>query len=42
VTIAALASGVPEPATWALTILGFGLVGGVMRRQRRKVRLGYG
>jgi hypothetical protein len=42
VTIAPLAAAVPEPATWALTILGFGLVGGVMRRQRRKARLGYG
>ncbi len=39
VTIAPLASAVPEPATWALTILGFGLMGGVMRRQRRKMRL---
>ncbi|GGB20210.1 hypothetical protein GCM10011380_07240 [Sphingomonas metalli] len=25
---------VPEPATWALLILGFGLVGGAMRRRR--------
>ena len=25
---------VPEPATWALTILGFGLTGAVLRRQR--------
>jgi hypothetical protein len=37
VTIAALAGGVPEPATWALMILGFGLVGGVLRRQRRRI-----
>ena len=27
-------SAMPEPATWAMLILGFGLVGGVMRRQR--------
>jgi hypothetical protein len=27
-------SGVPEPATWALMILGFGAVGGAMRRRR--------
>lgn len=26
--------GVPEPATWALTILGFGLTGAVLRRRR--------
>ena len=26
--------GVPEPATWAMMILGFGVVGGAMRRRR--------
>jgi hypothetical protein len=26
--------GVPEPATWALTIMGFGVVGGALRRRR--------
>jgi hypothetical protein len=26
---------IPEPATWAMMIAGFGLVGGMMRRQRR-------
>lgn len=26
---------VPEPATWAFMIFGFGAIGGVMRRQRR-------
>lgn len=26
--------GVPEPATWALTLLGFGLAGGALRRRR--------
>ncbi|MGL6043663.1 MAG: PEPxxWA-CTERM sorting domain-containing protein, partial [Sandaracinobacteroides sp.] len=26
---------VPEPATWAMLIGGFGLVGGMLRRQRR-------
>lgn len=26
---------VPEPATWALLVLGFGGVGGVLRRTRR-------
>jgi hypothetical protein len=31
---AALAVGVPEPATWAMMIAGFGLAGGAMRRRR--------
>lgn len=30
---------VPEPATWAMMIIGFGLVGGVVRRDRRTVAL---
>ena len=29
-------SAVPEPATWALMILGFGLVGGMMRGSSRR------
>lgn len=29
---------VPEPMTWAMMIVGIGLVGGAMRRQRRTVR----
>jgi hypothetical protein len=28
---------VPEPATWGMMILGFGAVGGVLRRRRNKV-----
>ena len=35
---------VPEPATWAMMILGFGLIGGVMRRRRSptaKLRISY-
>jgi hypothetical protein len=31
---------VPEPASWALMLAGFGLVGGVMRSQRRQVSFG--
>jgi hypothetical protein len=34
-----LAGGVPEPATWGLMLLGFGLVGGSMRRRRAQVAL---
>ena len=33
----AFAGGVPEPATWALMMLGVGLAGGVMRRRAQKV-----
>jgi hypothetical protein len=29
--------GVPEPASWAMLIVGFGLTGGLMRRQQRAV-----
>ncbi len=33
---------VPEPATWAFMILGFGAIGGAMRRQRKaNVKLSY-
>jgi hypothetical protein len=30
---------VPEPATWAMMILGFGGVGGLMRRRRETMAL---
>ena len=30
-----LVAAVPEPATWALMILGFGIVGSALRRRRR-------
>lgn len=33
-TAAGIAAAVPEPATWLSMILGFGLIGGVMRRRR--------
>lgn len=32
---------VPEPATWALMILGFGAIGAAMRRSRTTVRVHY-
>lgn len=31
------AGGVPEPATWAMLILGFGMVGGALRARRKAV-----
>jgi PEP-CTERM motif len=40
-TISALGA-VPEPASWAMMIAGFGLVGGAMRRRRgQTVKVGY-
>ena len=32
--ITAQAGGVPEPATWAMMIIGFGLAGSMVRRRR--------
>ena len=34
-------SAVPEPAAWALMIAGFGMVGGVLRRQRKTTQLAF-
>lgn len=36
VGIAGIAGGVPEPATWAMMIIGFGLVGATMRRRAQR------
>ena len=33
--VAVEVAGVPEPATWATMIAGFGLIGGGLRRHRR-------
>lgn len=40
VRVTAVPGAVPEPATWAMMLLGFGIVGGAMRR-RRKVGVSY-
>lgn len=37
----ALNGAVPEPATWALLILGFGALGATMRRTKREVRVSF-
>jgi len=34
-----VSTGVPEPGTWAIMILGFGMAGAAMRRRRHAVRL---
>lgn len=34
-------AGVPEPQTWLMLILGFGVVGGAIRRQKRQTRIVY-
>ena len=34
-------AGVPEPAAWALMLLGFGLMGSAMRRRRQTMRITY-
>ena len=34
-------SAVPEPATWGMMIMGFGMVGGAMRRRRPKITVSY-
>lgn len=36
-----VAAAVPEPSTWAVLILGFGVVGGAMRARRTSTRLRY-
>ena len=36
VSIGGHAAGVPEPANWAMLLLGFGLIGGAMRTTRRR------
>jgi hypothetical protein len=31
---------VPEPSTWALLLIGFGVVGGILRRSKRSLGAG--
>ena len=41
VRISGVAAAVPEPATWAMMLLGFGMVGAASRYRRRKVAVAY-
>ncbi|MEP3225203.1 MAG: PEPxxWA-CTERM sorting domain-containing protein [Parasphingorhabdus sp.] len=42
ISFTAIAPSVPEPATWAFMIFGFGTIGGAMRRQRKvNVKVSY-
>ncbi|MEK6638419.1 MAG: PEPxxWA-CTERM sorting domain-containing protein [Pseudomonadota bacterium] len=34
-------AGVPEPETWAMMIIGFGLIGGAARRRKTSIRVAY-
>lgn len=37
-----VAAAVPEPATWGMMLLGFGMIGAASRQRRRAVRVSYG
>lgn len=39
IALTSLAGAVPEPATWALFILGFGAIGGALRRRNSSIRV---
>lgn len=39
--VSAVAAAVPEPGTWAMMLVGFGLVGGMARMQRRRVTVAW-
>ena len=41
ITLSAVTSAVPEPATWAMMITGFGLAGSAIRRRRQQVAMAY-
>ena len=40
-TTTAAIGAVPEPATWAMMIMGFGLIGGALRARRHKTRVAF-
>ena len=40
-TISQVASAIPEPSTWALAVLGMGLVGASLRSRRTRVSVRY-
>ncbi|SIN59492.1 PEP-CTERM protein-sorting domain-containing protein [Parasphingorhabdus marina DSM 22363] len=37
-----VAAAVPEPATWAMMIAGFGMAGASLRRRKNRIRVSYG
>lgn len=39
ITISAATAAVPEPAAWALMVLGFGAIGAAMRRREQRTRV---
>lgn len=41
VRLNSVAGAVPEPSTWAMMILGFGLVGGAVRRRNQQAKVTY-
>ena len=41
-TVSLVGGAVPEPATWAMMLTGFGAIGGAMRAQRRVTKVSYG
>ena len=38
-TLISASNGVPEPATWAIIVLGFAGIGAMLRRRRQTLRL---
>ncbi|HVF95013.1 MAG TPA: PEPxxWA-CTERM sorting domain-containing protein [Sphingomonas sp.] len=41
VSVESIAAAVPEPATWAMMLLGFGMTGAAMRYRRRETKVAY-
>ena len=40
--VANVPGAVPEPATWMMMLMGFGLIGGAIRRKRQNVQVSFG